>query len=86
MDVTLSPDSEQFVREKLQSGDFGSANDIVNAGLRLLREQERWAQQVREKIAVARQQLKEGKTLTPEQFDINLAARKAKWKAEHGIA
>jgi putative addiction module CopG family antidote len=87
MDVTLSPDSEQFVRQKLQHGDFHSPTDVVNAGLRLLRERdERWAKDVRTKIAVARKQLQQGKTLTPEQLEKNLAARKAKWKVEHGLA
>ena len=86
MDVTLSPDSEQFVREKLQHGHFQSATDVVNAGLRLLQEHERWTEAVREKLVVAREELNEGKAITPEQLDQNMAARKAKWKTERGLA
>lgn len=87
MDVTLSPDSEQFVRQKVEHGDFDSATDVINEGLRLLQERdERWAANVQSKVAVAREQLQQGKTLTPEQLDQNLAARKRKWKADHGLA
>ena len=87
MDVTLSPDSEQFVRQKLQSGDFRSPNEIVNAGLRLLQERDaHLVTDVQQKIAVARAQLQAGNSLTPEELEKNLAARKAKWKSEHGLA
>lgn len=87
MDVTLSPNSEKFVQQKLSVGDFDSANAIVNEGLRLLQEQdERWKNEVRQKVAEAREQMKAGQGLTPEQLEKKLAARKAKWKAEHGLA
>jgi putative addiction module CopG family antidote len=87
MDITLSPDSAQFVRQKVELGDFHSPTDVVNEGLRLLQERdERWAADARNKIAVAREQLQQGKTVTPDQLEKNLAARKAKWKTDHGLA
>ena len=40
MDITLQPELEQFVREKITSGQYQSVNEAVNAGLKLLIEQE----------------------------------------------
>jgi Arc/MetJ-type ribon-helix-helix transcriptional regulator len=71
----------------VEHGDFHSPTDVVNEGLRLLQERdERWAADARNKIAIAREQLQQGKTVTPDQLEKNLATRKAKWKADHGVA
>jgi antitoxin ParD1/3/4 len=40
MDITLSPEIEQFVTDALKSGRFRSPTEVVLEGLRLLREQE----------------------------------------------
>jgi antitoxin ParD1/3/4 len=38
MNVSLTPEFERFVEDKVKSGDFGSASEVVRAGLRLLKE------------------------------------------------
>ncbi len=40
MDITLQPELEQFIREKITSGQYESANEAINAGLKLLMERE----------------------------------------------
>ena len=40
MDITLQPELEQFIQEKITSGQYKSVNEAVNAGLKLLMEQE----------------------------------------------
>ena len=40
MDITLQPELEQFVREKITSGQYNSVNEAVNAGLKILMERE----------------------------------------------
>lgn len=40
MDVTISPEFERLVREKLQAGEYRSADEVVNAALRLFKEHE----------------------------------------------
>ena len=40
MDITLQPELEQFIQEKITKGQFNSVNEAVNAGLKLLMEQE----------------------------------------------
>lgn len=40
MNVSLTPELEQFVDDKMKSGDFTSASEVVRAGLRLLKERD----------------------------------------------
>lgn len=40
MDITLPPEIEQFIQEKITSGQYQSVNEAVNAGLKLLMERE----------------------------------------------
>jgi antitoxin ParD1/3/4 len=40
MEITLQPELEQFIQEKITSGQYRSLNEAVNAGLKLLMEQE----------------------------------------------
>ncbi len=41
MNVSLTPQLEQFVREKVDSGRYLSASEVVREGLRLLEERDR---------------------------------------------
>ncbi len=40
MNVSLTPELDEFVNEKVQSGLYNSASEVVREGLRLLREQD----------------------------------------------
>jgi antitoxin ParD1/3/4 len=40
MNVSLTPEFESFVSEKLKSGSYSSASEVVRAGLRLLQERD----------------------------------------------
>ena len=41
MNVTLTPDLERLIEEKVSSGKFDSATDVIRAGLQLLDEHAR---------------------------------------------
>jgi antitoxin ParD1/3/4 len=41
MNVSLTPELEQFVQSKVQTGRYNSASEVVREALRLLEEQER---------------------------------------------
>jgi antitoxin ParD1/3/4 len=87
MNVTLTPTLEKFVRGKVESGDFRSAEEVISEALRLLQQQEeQWAANVKTQIDEGWTQAKSGQLRSPETVRENLAARKAAWKAEHGPA
>jgi antitoxin ParD1/3/4 len=85
MNVTIPAAAEEFVRRKVESGEFGSADEVVREGLRLLQEQDQqWSAEAKRKIDEGWTQAKDGPLRTPEQVRENLAARKEAWKAARG--
>ncbi len=40
MNISMAPEFEQFVDEKVGSGDYSSASEVIRAGLRLLKERD----------------------------------------------
>ncbi|MDB5356325.1 MAG: addiction module antidote protein family [Phycisphaerales bacterium] len=40
MDITLNPEMQRFVAEKVQAGQYASASDLVNDALAVLRDEE----------------------------------------------
>ena len=87
MNVTLTPSLLEFVRGKVESGDFRSADEVITEGLRLLQQQdEQWAAHAKAKIDEGWTQAKAGQLRSPERVRESLAARKADWKAGRGPA
>jgi antitoxin ParD1/3/4 len=64
MNVSLTPEFETFVDEKLKSGSYSSASEVVRAGLRLLQEQDAEhaarLEALRRDVRLGRAQLKRG--------------------------
>ena len=49
MNVSLTPELEKFIAEKVESGRYASASEVVREALRLLEEQEKsWAVRLEE--------------------------------------
>lgn len=69
MNVSLTPELEKLVAEKVKSGRYTSASEVVREALRLLEEQEKLKQihltEIRQKIDRGLQQLDEGKGIGP---------------------
>jgi antitoxin ParD1/3/4 len=82
MNVTLTASLEEFVRSKIETGDFRSAEEVVTEGLRLLQQQdEKWSADAKTKIDEGWTQAKAGQLRSPEMVRQSLAARKDQWKA-----
>jgi antitoxin ParD1/3/4 len=64
MNISLTPELEQMVNNKVKSGRYASASEVIREGLRLLEEQEQFKQQrlaeVRGKIDRGIEQLDRG--------------------------
>lgn len=50
MNVSLTPELEMLVNEKVKSGDYNSASEVVREALRLLKEQDRLKQILRDEL------------------------------------
>lgn len=50
MNVSLSPELENLINEKVKSGDYNSASEVVREALRLLKEQDELKRIRREEV------------------------------------
>ncbi len=64
MNVSLTPELEELVRRKVESGMYGSASEVVREALRLLEERDREKlARLRAAIAVAEEQVARGEVI-----------------------
>jgi antitoxin ParD1/3/4 len=78
MNISLTPHLEELIREKIASGSYNSASEVVREALRLLEQED----QLRAlKIQRLRQDLREGlESGAPTQFDAQEIKRAAREK------
>ena len=66
MDVSLTPDLEQFVQEQIQKGRFDSESEVFRAALRLFQAQDLVNQlrseKLRQEIRIGLEQARQGET------------------------
>ncbi len=81
MNVSLTPELERIVDEKVKSGRYASASEVIREGLRLLEEQEELKQQrlahVRQKIDRGIDQLDKGLGIPGPEARARLQRRKS---------
>lgn len=68
MNVELTPELEQFVQSKVQTGRYNSASEVMREALRLLEERDLIKAEIREKIAVAMESLRQGRVSDGDEF------------------
>ena len=73
MEISITPRMDQWISEKVNSGLYGSSNEIILEGLRLLMRQDEQrfaiAEDLRQEILIGVRQLDSGKSVI---FDSNL--------------
>lgn len=64
MNISLTPEQEQFIQAKLESGKYETADRVIAEAFRLLEERdqhyEKWVEETLKKIAVGIEQLERG--------------------------
>ena len=60
MNIVLKPEYEEFIRSQIQSGKYGSAEEIIGEAIALLRERKQRIEELRQKIAVGTTQIANG--------------------------
>jgi putative addiction module CopG family antidote len=81
MTVTLPAAFESFISQKVASGCYGSAEEVVAESLDLLKHQERWQQAASAKIEEGLRDLNAGRTLTDAESRREMEAFKSRWRA-----
>ncbi|MDP8933835.1 MAG: type II toxin-antitoxin system ParD family antitoxin [Cyanobacteriota bacterium] len=70
MNITFKSEEEQLIQEKLKSGKYATAYEVIVEALRLLEERdkqyEKWVEETREKVAVGMAQLDGGEGIDGE--------------------
>lgn len=71
MNISLTPEQEQFIQEKLNSGKYETADELISEAFRLLEERdkhyEKWVEETRKKVAVGIAQLDRGEGIDGEE-------------------
>ena len=81
MNVSLTLPIEAFVRQKVTTGEYETASEVVRDALRLLKQRDEvWKAQVQGKIAQGIRSLRAGNTLSASQIKAEMAAFKQRWR------
>lgn len=60
MNIVLKPEYEEFIRSQIQSGKYGSAEELIGEAIALLRERKQLIEELRQKIEVGTAQIAKG--------------------------
>ena len=61
MNIQLKPEQEKFVRDKIASGAYSNADDVIAEAFRLLETRENKLKELQDKIAIGTEQLANGR-------------------------
>jgi antitoxin ParD1/3/4 len=61
MTIQLKPEQEKFIQEKIASGEYSNADDVISQAFKLLEARERKIKELREQIAIGTEQIANGK-------------------------
>ena len=60
MNIVLKPEYEEFIRSQIQSGKYGSAEELIGEAILLLKQREQRIEELRQKIEIGTAQIAEG--------------------------
>ena len=81
MHVSLTPELEQFVTDRVKSGMYHSSSEVIREALRLLKEQDA-LKEIR--LTELRREIQRGKDSGPaKELDIEDVIRRGKQRSEH---
>jgi antitoxin ParD1/3/4 len=76
MNISLTPELEKFIADRVQSGMYNSASEVVREALRMLQEQQMFKEM---KLAELRKEIQKGiESGSPKELDIEDVIRRGK--------
>jgi antitoxin ParD1/3/4 len=67
MNIQLKPEQEKFIQDKIASGEYSNADDVITEAFKLLEIRERKRKELQAKIAVGTEQIANGQLTDGEQ-------------------
>lgn len=87
MNISLTPELEDYVAEKVRSGRYASASEVVREALRVLEQQdgeyEQWLKYAREKIEKGLAQADAGQTVSLDEARAHIDQLRRKRQNSH---
>lgn len=84
MNVSLTPELEKFVTQKVESGLYQSASEVIREGLRLLDDHDRLRElhlsEVRKKIQIGLDQLDRGEGIPGDQASAQMKQKSTEFR------
>ena len=80
MNVSLTPQLEEFVKTKVQGGRYQTASEVVREALRLMEERDRY-RELRAAVAEGAEQIERGETIP---LDMEALKRDARKQSQEG--
>ncbi len=78
MNVSLTPQLEKLIREKVDSGLYGSASEVVREALRVLEQREAAREELRGELRVGLEDVERGRVAPLDIEEIKKEARRRK--------
>lgn len=75
MNISLKPEHEQFIQAQIQSGQYRSAEELLDAAIALLQQRAQRLEALRQQIAVGSEQIARGQVTDGELVFNNLQAK-----------
>ena len=75
MNIQLKPEQEKFIREKIASGEYSNADDVISQAFKLLEVRERKIKKLKDKIAIGTEQIAKGQVTDGEKVFKRLGIR-----------
>ena len=60
MNIQLKPEQGKFIQEKIASGEYSNANEVISQAFKLLEARERKIKELKAKIAIGTEQIAKG--------------------------
>ncbi len=85
MAIVLKPEQERFIQSQIDAGQFSNPEQVIDTAFRLLEQQSaeylQWVNEVREKIAIAQDEVARGEVLDGETVVNDILERFSKARA-----
>jgi antitoxin ParD1/3/4 len=87
MNITLSPEQEQFIQSQIATGKYTNIQQVIDSALKLLEKQdqnyEQWLDETRQKVKVGLEQLERGDKVDGEVVIAQLEAKFKRMREEN---